>query len=211
MFTALVVAVLGALAPSPVTLHGAVRDATRAPIVGAHITAMPAQGAHTVSSVTDARGEFTLALEAGRYTLTVAADGFLDSSRGITAGRAGLGGAEEFVLQVAGFRDTVNVTAPPSYKVGAIGSGTKTLTPLRDVPQSITVVTRELMKDQLMTSMPGYTRVDAAAYLSVSKTQRLQVNVENLFNTTYYANADSNTNISPGFPRAVRIGWTARF
>jgi len=37
------------------------------------------------------------------------------------------------------------------------------------------------------------------------------VNVENLTNIRYYANADSNTNISPGSPRAVRAGMVARF
>jgi catecholate siderophore receptor len=37
------------------------------------------------------------------------------------------------------------------------------------------------------------------------------VNVENLFNATYFINADSNTNISPGFPRALRVGLTTAF
>jgi len=59
--------------------------------------------------------------------------------------------------------------------------------------------------------VPGYTRADAAAFVSLSRDLRLQVNVENVFNTTYYVNADSNTNISPGFPRAVRVGLTASF
>jgi catecholate siderophore receptor len=35
--------------------------------------------------------------------------------------------------------------------------------------------------------------------------------VENLTDTRYYANADSNTNISPGFPRTLRVGLTASF
>ena len=39
----------------------------------------------------------------------------------------------------------------------------------------------------------------------------LQVNVENLFDKAYFINADSNTNISPGFPRALRVGLTAAF
>ena len=40
----------------------------------------------------------------------------------------------------------------------AISSATKTLTPLRDVPQSITVVTQQLMKDELMTSIGDVVR-----------------------------------------------------
>ena len=59
--------------------------------------------------------------------------------------------------------------------------------------------------------VPSYTRADAAVFYSLTERLRLQVNVENLLDRRYYVNADSNTNISPGFPRAVRIGLTARF
>ena len=59
--------------------------------------------------------------------------------------------------------------------------------------------------------LPGYTRADAAVFYSLTERVRLQANVENLFDTKYYINADSNTNISPGFPRAVRVGLIVRF
>jgi catecholate siderophore receptor len=35
--------------------------------------------------------------------------------------------------------------------------------------------------------------------------------VENLFDKRYSINADSNTNISPGFPRTLRVGLTTTF
>jgi catecholate siderophore receptor len=60
-------------------------------------------------------------------------------------------------------------------------------------------------------TLPGFTELEAAAYLSLSHGLRLQLNVDNLLDTRYYANADSNTNISPGSPRAARIGIVARF
>ncbi len=60
-------------------------------------------------------------------------------------------------------------------------------------------------------TLPGYTRADAAVYVAVNRQLRLQVNVENLFDRNYHINADSNTNISFGFPRAVRVGLTATF
>jgi len=60
-------------------------------------------------------------------------------------------------------------------------------------------------------TLPGYTRVDAAVYLPLSGRVRLQANVENVFDRRYYVNADSNTNISPGTPRALRVGLTAGF
>jgi len=59
--------------------------------------------------------------------------------------------------------------------------------------------------------LPGYTRMDAAVYYSFNETWRMQANFENLFNARYYLNADSNTNISAGVPRALRVGLTARF
>jgi len=59
--------------------------------------------------------------------------------------------------------------------------------------------------------LPGYTRLDAAAFVFLSEKLRLQVNIENLLDTKYYVNADNNNNISPGFPIAVRAGLVARF
>lgn len=59
--------------------------------------------------------------------------------------------------------------------------------------------------------LPGYTEVDAAVYYSFNDHWRLQANVENLFDKKYYINADSNTNISPGSPRSLKIGLTTRF
>jgi catecholate siderophore receptor len=60
-------------------------------------------------------------------------------------------------------------------------------------------------------TLPGYTRADAAMYFRVTGSLRLQANVENLTDVRYYSNADSNTNISPGFPRTLRVGLTASF
>ena len=60
-------------------------------------------------------------------------------------------------------------------------------------------------------TLPGYTRADAAVFYSLTEWWRLQANLENLLDKTYYLNADNNTNISPGSPRALRVGLTARF
>jgi catecholate siderophore receptor len=59
--------------------------------------------------------------------------------------------------------------------------------------------------------LPSYTRADAAVYFSLTERVRLQANVENVFDRKYYVNADSNNNISPGFPRTIRVGLVARF
>jgi len=59
--------------------------------------------------------------------------------------------------------------------------------------------------------LPGFTRVDAALFANLDPAWRVQLNVENVFDTRYYASAHSNNNILPGSPRAVRLGVTARF
>ena len=59
--------------------------------------------------------------------------------------------------------------------------------------------------------LPGYTRIDAATFVPLTKRTRLQFNVENLFDKKYFANADNNTNISPGYPRTIRVALTTTF
>ena len=58
--------------------------------------------------------------------------------------------------------------------------------------------------------LPGYTRADAAVFYSLTEKLNLQLNVENILNTKFFVNADSNDNITPGQPRAARVGlsWT---
>ncbi|MFC5770206.1 TonB-dependent receptor [Thauera sinica] len=60
-------------------------------------------------------------------------------------------------------------------------------------------------------TLPGYTRVDAAVFLTLSKSLSAQLNVENLFDKKYYINANSNTNITPGAPRTFRVSLNAAF
>jgi len=60
-------------------------------------------------------------------------------------------------------------------------------------------------------TLPGYVRADAAAYFTLTKDLRLQVNLENAFDKRYFVNADSNTNISPGTPQTLRVALTAGF
>ena len=59
--------------------------------------------------------------------------------------------------------------------------------------------------------VPGFTRVDAAAYYDLDETLRLQVNIENLFDTDYFPDAHSNDNISTGAPLNARFTMAKRF
>jgi len=64
--------------------------------------------------------------------------------------------------------------------------------------------------DNLVT-LPEFTRIDAGVFFTPSERWSAQVNVENLLDEGYYANANGNNNISPGSPRAVRASVTMRF
>jgi catecholate siderophore receptor len=60
-------------------------------------------------------------------------------------------------------------------------------------------------------TLPSLTRVDAALFYSPNAHIRAQLNVENLLDEEYFANAHNNSNITPGSPLAVRMGVTVAF
>jgi catecholate siderophore receptor len=58
--------------------------------------------------------------------------------------------------------------------------------------------------------LPGYVRFDAGVFATIDEHWKAQLNVENLFNTGYWATADGNNNISPGQGRTIRVKLTAK-
>ncbi len=60
-------------------------------------------------------------------------------------------------------------------------------------------------------TVPSFTRVDAAVYLDFNENWSAQVNVENLFDTDYFASAHNNNNISPGAPLSAYATIRAKF
>jgi catecholate siderophore receptor len=61
------------------------------------------------------------------------------------------------------------------------------------------------------TRLPAFTRVDAAVFFEPTENIELQVNVENLFDAGYFADAHNNNNISPGAPINARFTARVRF
>ena len=57
--------------------------------------------------------------------------------------------------------------------------------------------------------IPSFTRVDAALYYTVSDQFKIQMNIENLFDTTYFPSVHNNDNITTGEPINGRL--TASF
>ena len=162
------IAALLAAAPlwSQILFTGKVQDVTHAPIAGARVTVHPDTSAEETGTVSDGNGLFTLSFGTpGRYTVAIEADGF-QKSVSTLAIDASTEEPRVFSLDVQIPHLAVTITERPSYDVKSVSSATKTETPLRDVPQSITVVTQAQMQDQLMASIgdvvryvPGITAV----------------------------------------------------
>lgn len=56
--------------------------------------------------------------------------------------------------------------------------------------------------------LPGFTRMDAALFLTLPRGVAAQLNVENLFDSRYAATSHGNNNIMPGSPRAFRVTFS---
>ena len=61
------------------------------------------------------------------------------------------------------------------------------------------------------TRLPGFTRVDAAVFWALTPTVNLQLNIENLLDEDYWADAHNNNNLTPGAPRGARLTLSTRF
>jgi catecholate siderophore receptor len=60
-------------------------------------------------------------------------------------------------------------------------------------------------------TLPGFGRVDGAIFYRMNDLVSMQLNLENLLDKKYIASANSDTNISPGSPRAFNFGLTLDF
>ena len=140
-------------------LTGKVLDPNRAAIPNADVW-INANGQPSAAATTDANGEFSLPLPAGEYQVRAMAEGFAEHTE--TLNLTGLKTTQsiELVLSLASSNATVTITDIAAYGINTISTATKTLTPLRDIPQSISVVTKEQIRDQAMASI-----TDVVAYV----------------------------------------------
>jgi catecholate siderophore receptor len=109
-----------------------------------------------VSALSSEAGEFSFRARPGIYEVRISAPSFEEATQTITLPLAG--DPLQVVLEVASLRTALTVTESPGYQTVASATATRTLTVLRDVPQSVTVVTQELIKDQAMLSMADVVR-----------------------------------------------------
>ena len=131
-------------------LRGRVVDTSGGAVSGAKVTAMPLPAGVPTSVATDSKGAFEIAAAPGAYIVRVDAEGFVETARRFAL----VDGAEataDFTLEIAGIHESVAVEgAGTGYAVPVVSSATRTPTPLRDVPQAVSVVSRALIADQRM-------------------------------------------------------------
>ncbi len=135
-----------------IQLRGRVLDQNHAAVAGAKVTVVAEGQATAYSAITDQNGEFSLTLEPAEYTVKISANGFSEFSQAFNI-RQNNSDSLEIVLSVAGSSATVNVVDAGDYQTKTVTSATKTITPLRDVPQAITVITKEQFTDQAFQSL----------------------------------------------------------
>src|SRR5215831_4713797 len=137
--------------PTSRMLRGLIVDPAHATIVGARISV---EDAPDYAAVSNTNGEFSLALAAGTHKLKITADGFEAVHRTITIG-ANDSPLIEIVLPIAATTASVTISGADTfgYRTDALSSATRTLTELRNVPQSIAVVSKQQINDQSMKSI----------------------------------------------------------
>jgi catecholate siderophore receptor len=151
-----------------------VLDQNRAAVAGASVIAQDKSRSASFSATTDQNGEFSLVVEPGEYTVRVVATGFSEASQPVSLSQTETASLE-VVLQVGELSSGVTVLGTADYQTDVISSATKTLTPLRDVPQSITVVTKEQIRDQQMQSIGDIVRYTPGLSVHQGENNRDQV------------------------------------
>jgi len=77
--------------------------------------------------------------------------------------------------------------------------------------QDETFTTNNSLTDTVRAELPSYVRVDAAAYYKINDSFRVQLNVENLFDTEYFPNSHTADNITVGAPINLRLALIGTF
>jgi catecholate siderophore receptor len=148
---------LAATPPPREILRGTVTDATKAGVANARVAAVLAGRTQGSSAQTNAAGGFALELMVGRHEIVITADGFREERRIVELDTGANPSQLEIVLQLAEQRDVVNVTETMNYQ-SVISSALRSPTLLQDQPQSVSIVSRDLIRDQSMQSMADVVR-----------------------------------------------------
>jgi iron complex outermembrane recepter protein len=148
----------------PASTSGRVLDQTGAVVRDARVTLKETAVGNEQASVTDENGAFHFnRIQPGPVRLSVSAIGFSVTEKTITL-IAGESRELEIRLQPGGLNETTTVVAEVGYQPAAISSGAKTDLPLRDLPQAIVVVPRQVLVDQQVIQLDEAVRNVSGVY-----------------------------------------------
>jgi catecholate siderophore receptor len=143
-------------------------------------------------------------------------------TRGLELGLSGNVTPQWSVLGAYAYQDgkitrSLSATAPEGAILANLPKNSFSLWNRYDVTRAIGMGLGLIYRSDIFTAtdntvvLPAYFRADAAGFWTLTRQVAVQVNVENLFGEDYYLYANGNNNITPGSPRAFRLGLTTRF
>jgi iron complex outermembrane recepter protein len=139
------------------TITGVVSDPNGTVVVGAQVSSTNTQSRQTRRTVTDSQGSYAFYnLAPGVYRIEVIAKGFAVVAREMRVS-AGESATADFRLAVGSVAESVT-TRGQSYEVTVAATGTRTDTPILDIPQSIQVVPQQVIEDQKPLTLSGILR-----------------------------------------------------
>jgi iron complex outermembrane receptor protein len=137
-------------------LAGTVSDASGARVRAATVTLQCGSSLPKLIH-TDENGKYEFKNLQEGCTLQVDAPGFAQATRDVSSGQHDV----DIVLAVQQASNSITVNADTGYVAVEASTGTKTDVPLTEVPQAISVVTRDQMDEQVVQSVPQALRYSA--------------------------------------------------
>lgn len=133
--------------------RGTVKDNSGGVIAGADISLKDSSGKRIDKTITNDAGEFSLScFKEGEYVLQISKNGMEQAVKNVSLREKNLE-ITDFVLKTQGISETVTVKIEPEFVTSVTETATKTATALRDIPQSVEIVNRNLLDSQAVRSM----------------------------------------------------------
>jgi catecholate siderophore receptor len=149
---ALILTATTPLAAGERSITGHVVDGSGSPIAGAAILLRTASSPD-VSTLTDAQGRFALSSVPAGASITASFDGFSPATVALDDAAAHI----RLQLEPTSLAEQITVVGARPVPTRS-STATKTDTPLRDVPQSVTVISREAIRQQTMNGIADVVR-----------------------------------------------------
>jgi iron complex outermembrane recepter protein len=132
-------------------IEGVILDSTGATVAGAEVVLRQTATTREWRTRSDSAGRFLFhSMTDGQYTIRVSAQGFAAAEQLVTV--AGQNAVMTVKLSPSAVSESVSIRAE-SYQEEETSIGSRTETPLIELPQAITIVNRQLLSDQAVVTL----------------------------------------------------------